>query len=384
MTTKGSMTNEERLRKTIHFEKTDKILSGPNIMQFAATYAGITQQEFMDDSVKAEAAYEKTFVELGGWDIGRPFIQTRSSAPTNPIGFAIPTLRPGQDVSAGSVIQFVEHEVMLPEDYDYAIDNGFNALLKRVVERSYPNSPEIKPSSDENKENQEREAIRKVVDAKWDARSVVNLMNYNGSIPPFDFFYFHRSIAKFPLDMRRMPDKIKAASKACMPDIIANAKKVLDGSKIKRMSTACSRGSNTFISNKQFEEFVLPDWLEWVWAMADYGADIIFHCDCSWTKFLPYFKEFPAKRCILQIDGVTDIFKAKEVLKDHMVLHGDVPAPLLTLGTPEQVTDYCKKLIQEVGKDGGFILGAGCSVPFNAKIENVRAMVKAGNELTWY
>ena len=67
-----------------------------------------------------------------------------------------------------------------------------------------------------------------------------------------------------------------------------------------------------------------------------------------------------------------------------MAILGDVPAPLLSLGKPEEVTAYCQKLIDVVGEGGGFILGSGCGVPYDAKIENVRAMVKAGNELTWY
>ncbi len=378
MTGKDTMTNEERLRRTIRFEKVDKILSGPSIMQFAATYAGITQQEFAEDQVKANAAFEKTFVDMGGWDIGRPMMMPRGTG--GPVGFAMTTARPGRELAQNSVVQFVEHEIMTVEDYDYLIDNGFNALQERLNKRLNPNPPEIDISGAEK----ERDAQRiQAETAKWDARGVVSLMTGMGSIPPFDFFSIHRSIAKFPLDVRRMPDKIKAAIKAAMPDIIANGKKSLQGSSIMRIATASSRSSATFISTKQFEEFVLPTWLEYVWAMADAGADIIFHCDCDWTRFLPYFKEFPAKRCVLQLDGATDIFEARRVLKDHMALHGDVPAPLLTLGTPDQVFAYCKKLIDEIGSGGGFILSSGCSTPDNSRIENVRAMVRAGNELTW-
>jgi uroporphyrinogen-III decarboxylase len=209
-------------------------------------------------------------------------------------------------------------------------------------------------------------------------------MGSMGSIPPFDIFFIQRTISKFPGDVRRMPDKVKAAIKAAMPDMIETALKELKSSPIKRVGTAASRSSGTFISAKQFEEFVLPTWLEFVWAMADRGADIIFHCDCNWTKFLPYFKEFPAKRCMIQLDGATDIFKAREILGDHMAIQGDVPAPLLTLGTPDEVYAYCKKLIDQIGKaGGGFMLAAGCCTPDQSKIENVRAMVKAGNEETW-
>ena len=381
MTGKGTMTNEERLRKTIRFEETDKILSGPSIMQFAATYAGITQQDFVEDPEKADEAYEKTFVELGGWDIGRPIMSRLQGPP----GFAMSTARPGRELIDSSVVQFVEHEVMLPEDYDYVIENGYNALIERLNKRVNPNPPVSSLSEEEIRQIREREARRAEQEKqKWAARDVVPLMNGMGSIPPFDIFSIHRSVSKFPMDVIRMPDKVLAAIKASMPDIIANAKKDLENSPIKRIGTASSRSSATFISNKQFEKFVLPTWLEFVWAMADAGADIIFHCDCDWTRFMPYFKEFPAKRCLLQLDGATDIFKAREILGDHMALHGDVPAPLLTLATPEEVYAYCKKLIDQIGKEGGgFVLSSGCSTPDNSKVENVRAMIRAGNEETW-
>jgi len=381
MTTKGTMTNEERLNRTIRFEKVDKILSGPSIMQFAATYAGITQKEFIEDPEKADAAYDKTFVELGGWDIGRPIMGRMSGPP----GFAMETARPGRELAVSSVVQFVEHEVMTPEDYDYVIDNGLNALNKRLAERVAPppgTGPQLSPEdrkAAEARADRRYEAEKK----KWQDRGVVTLMSGLGHIPPFDLFSIHRSLPKFFMDVRRMPDKVKAATKACMADQIANARQAVKTSGVKRVGTASSRSSNTFISAKQFEEFILPTWLEFVWTMADDGNDIVFHCDCDWTRFLPYFKEFPAKRCVLQLDGVTDIFKAKQALDQHMALHGDVPAPLLTLGTPDQVFDYCKKLIEVIGAGGGFILSSGCSTPHDSRIENVRAMVRAGNELTW-
>jgi uroporphyrinogen-III decarboxylase len=51
---------------------------------------------------------------------------------------------------------------------------------------------------------------------------------------------------------------------------------------------------------------------------------------------------------------------------------------LLKLGTPEDVAAYCRKLIDVVGDGEGFILSSGCSVPVDARLENVRAMVNTG------
>ncbi len=59
-----------------------------------------------------------------------------------------------------------------------------------------------------------------------------------------------------------------------------------------------------------------------------------------------------------------------------MCLMGDVPAAMLTLGTPDEVYKYSCNLVNNLGPKG-FILGVGCTVPQNAKVENVKAMIAA-------
>ena len=59
--------------------------------------------------------------------------------------------------------------------------------------------------------------------------------------------------------------------------------------------------------------------------------------------------------------------------KGHLCIMGDIPASILQVGTVQDVKDYCKKLIDECGKDGGFILS---NMPMDyARPENVKAMV---------
>ena len=70
----------------------------------------------------------------------------------------------------------------------------------------------------------------------------------------------------------------------------------------------------------------------------------------------------------------TDIFRAKEVLGDRICIRGNVPATMLCVGSPGEVEDYCKRLIDFVGKGGGFILDGGIGIPDEAKPENVSVM----------
>jgi len=79
----------------------------------------------------------------------------------------------------------------------------------------------------------------------------------------------------------------------------------------------------------------------------------------------------------------TDIFRAKEILKDHTCIEGNVPASLLQVGTVEQVKDYCKKLIDVVGKGGGYILGPRSSTD-EVKPENLKAMIEFTKEYGRY
>ena len=113
-----------------------------------------------------------------------------------------------------------------------------------------------------------------------------------------------------------------------------------------------------------------------VYEVTDAGLIALLHLDSDWTRELERFRELPRGKCLMALDGETDIFRAKEVLGDHMCLMGDVPASMLFYKNPEDVYRYCSRLIRELGPVG-FILQSGCDIPTNAKLENVQAMVAA-------
>jgi uroporphyrinogen-III decarboxylase len=60
-----------------------------------------------------------------------------------------------------------------------------------------------------------------------------------------------------------------------------------------------------------------------------------------------------------------------------------VPASLLITGTPKQVKDYCRKLIEVCGEGGGFILTGGASID-KGNPDNLRAMTEAVMEYGIY
>ena len=78
-----------------------------------------------------------------------------------------------------------------------------------------------------------------------------------------------------------------------------------------------------------------------------------------------------------------DMVKAKEIVGKKACIMGDVPMSLLATGTPDQVKEYCKRLIEVAGKDGGFIMSSAANLD-DAKAENARALVDFTREYGVY
>jgi uroporphyrinogen-III decarboxylase len=77
------------------------------------------------------------------------------------------------------------------------------------------------------------------------------------------------------------------------------------------------------------------------------------------------------------------MFMAKRILGDKCCIQGNVPSSLVVTGSPGDVKEYCRKLIEGCGKGGGYILSAGAIVE-NPKLENLRAMLAAVKEYGVY
>lgn len=110
----------------------------------------------------------------------------------------------------------------------------------------------------------------------------------------------------------------------------------------------------------------------------------MLHLDTDWTPAIPWLKLLPPRSCILELDGDSDIFEVARAVGDRQCIMGDVPARLLAFSGRDEVRDHCRRLVEEVGRGGGFILSSGCSIPANARPENVKAMTEAVEEWGWY
>ena len=152
--------------------------------------------------------------------------------------------------------------------------------------------------------------------------------------------------------------------------------------KKQRVSFALHRGADIFLSPEQFEVFYWPYAKKLINALIDEGFIPCLFLEGDYTSRLEYFLELPKGKVLCRFDS-SDIFKAKEILKDHICIMGDVSNSILQLGSQQEVRDYCKKLIDVVGKGGGFIIAPG-SAPDDVKPENLKTMVEFTREYGVY
>jgi uroporphyrinogen-III decarboxylase len=373
-----TMTPKQRIEAAIRLEKPDRVPVIPMIGTFAGRHCGLKMQRFYEDHQACMEAAHKTFEDLGGLD------GIMMAGPNDPRLFAnampIRVRVPGKELPEDAVIQIDESKPVIEvEDYDTIINKGWNYFATNVIAlRLSPDAPrgligKIKSFLGMLPIIRESQA-----DTRWYAEHGVPVLVGGMILMPFELFCMGRTLHEFYVDLFRMPDKIIAAADAAIPELIASAVDLGKRTKAPWVFIGGTRGSAAMISGKTFEKFYLPYLKRAVDAIIAAGLTPLYHFDSDWTGHLPYFTQMPKAKCILEIDSATDIFKAKEVLRGHTCIMGDVPATLFKLGTPAQVVEYCKKLIDVVGTDGGFILSSGCEVPHDAKWENVKAMVDFG------
>jgi len=366
------MDSFEKLDRAITLRSTPDIPVYPHIVTFAGRCAGITQAELFSSNKAWLAACEKTFQRVGYPDVVFP-MNPWDTAYTESMKVKIP----GRELGPEEPFQFVEEEIMQASDYDVILEKGWSAWNTEFMKAIQTPPWHGRLGDLKVLWGFIKAGMNAGKNIKYWQKKGLPVMFHAGVAPPFDIFSLSRSLRPFFRDLFTMPDKVKKAvevgTDAMIKLGIANARRA----KGNRVAVFAMRSSASFISPKLFDEISFPSMKRMVEGYHAAGLVSVLHCDGNWDLMLPRFMELPRASCIVELDGATDIRKAREVLKGHLCIKGDVHHALLSLGTKEQVADYCGELIELFGRDGGFILGSGCEVPITAKVENVAAMIKA-------
>ncbi len=200
---------------------------------------------------------------------------------------------------------------------------------------------------------------------------------------PFDVISDNiRGMSGAMLDMYRQPANLLKACEQILEKTLERIEAMPQRDDSPRIFMALHRGSDGFMSLKQFETFYWPGLKTVILALINKGMVPGIFFEGDWTARLEYLLELPRGKVLGHFDS-TDIFRAKEVLNNHMCIRGNIPATLLQAGGVQDVRDYCKTLIDVVGKDGGLIVCPRV-VPDEATAENLHAMIDFTKEYGVY
>ncbi|QSX08544.1 hypothetical protein J0B03_00165 [Alkalibacter rhizosphaerae] len=282
----------------------------------------------------------------------------------------------------GQTVQHKEFTPMKVEEYPELIDDPmgylFNKMLPRKHEKFNQSPDEI---YDTLKEVLDHWKVKFDVFGKLGAtckeRHGLPILAGSFAYPPLDIIFdYLRGFKGTSLDLRRNQEELLAATHAL--DEFANdflgihpdTKELPDFPYYATMFHI-----PTFISNKQFEKFMLPTYMGMVDKIHRLGGKMIMFLEGNWEDKYGWLNSLPKDFAIGLIEE-DDIFKAKKQIGDNITLAGGMPLELMRLSNKERCIDEAKRIIDTCAPGGGYIFATSRALLSNGdvNVENLKAV----------
>lgn len=185
------------------------------------------------------------------------------------------------------------------------------------------------------------------------------------------------------MDMFMRPEKVEAACEVLAPHLLYMARRTSDPERKLPVGLWLHRGCVPFVSPSQFERFFWPTLKYVIEELWKDGIQTLFYAEGEWNPNLKQIAQLPEKSIVYHVDK-GDIFEVHRAVGEKFCISGGVPNDLLALGTTEDVRECVRKIIEGVGRDGGYICDASAIMQDDTKPENLRAMCDAAREFGEY
>jgi uroporphyrinogen-III decarboxylase len=358
-----------RIKKAIAFEPVDRVPVVFNGPAYPPRHMGMSMAAYSTDPEAGRdvtLAFREDVQGLDGINGGYLFSPYLLN-----VAWLSSVKLPGRDLPENSLWQVSEAQVMSVEDYDTIIEKGWNAFVGEML-------PRVTDMA---------EFGRVVGWIAANAGPSYQLFREHGYVcicggqcnPPLEPICGARSMQQFIFDLHRMPDKVQAALDAALPEVIEAGIGQVKAAGTIGTWVGGWRSASAIMSPKLWNRFVWPYYVKIVDALLAADITPVLHWDQDWTRDLGRLNELPAKKVVLNVDGMTDARRFRELVGDRMAMMGDVPASLFAAGTPDDIYNYVRDLVRDIGPEG-LILCPGCDAPINTRRENMEAFVAASLE----
>ena len=398
---------ENRIMDTIALKPTDRVPVISAIGYFPAKYVGIPCSAAYYDYDAWYAAYKKTLT-----DFTPDMIFPQGFTSGKALEILAPKVMkwPGHGVDPSQGHQAIEIDNMKADEYDHYMhdtadylfrifmsrtsehleglttlpplsDMGGGAMGIQMLANAFGNPKLFKAITTLHKAGVEMKKWRSK-QARFD--KLIRDLGYptyfqGAAMPPFDVIsHSLRGMTGTMMDMFRQPEKIEEMADFILKKTLERPLPTPTENGYSRIFMTNTRGDDTFLSMAQFKRFYWPTFYKLVLGLVKKGLTPCIFFEGNFTSRLEYLLEFPKGSILARFD-TTDIFRAKDVLKGHICIEGNVPSSLLQVGSKEDVIAHCKKLIDYCGKGGGYILSPRSSTD-EVKPENLMAMIEFTKE----
>ncbi len=392
-----------RVIKAIQLEEPDRVPLMTPAGNFPAYYAGYNLKTVMSDYNKLKAAWLKFLhdFELDLFPGPGLILSARQLEMIDHKLHQWPGNGMADDVP---MYQFVEKEYMETDDYDAFIRDPTDYLLRTFLPRTNgalaglrklaPLTPLVSlPMFYMNRfgDPDVRAALQTMLDVgaegvKWGAViGEVGLAAMQAGVPSFSGGFSGapfdqigdamRGTTAIMLDMYRQPEKLLEAMERITPILINEAVETADMSSCPVIFMPLHKGPDGFMSGRQFETFYWPTLKKVMSGMIDEGLVPMLFAEGDYESRLEIIRDMPPGKVIWYFETM-NMAKAKKILGNNACIIGNLPITLLMTGTPSQVKDGCRRLIETCAPGGGYILSGSASLN-NGNPDNLHAMMEA-------
>lgn len=401
---------EARVRAAISLKEPDRVPIIPVMEAFPVYHGGETIQACMQDYKKTEACFDKFFTDFKpdlGWDPIMIFPEQVLS------GLGMNWFRwPGKGIDDPNIMyQFIEDEYMKADEYDEAIYDMTQFMMSKWIPRSFKKMEAFKKLYFRNAMwfgflgtfgNIDDEVVASFQAAADTAKAMSGWFKYldayrSKMTNQFGIPLAYGGFAYAPFDM--IGDSLRGTT-GILTDMYDNPDKLLRlidhikqyaiEDQIKGALASgrpyvwfwLHKGVDEFMSDEMYAKFYWPSLQKYIVALVEAGLTPVVYCEGNYKTRLKYLMDVPRGKVIYDFEGM-DMLKAKKELGNIACIAGNLPNYMLSYGTPNEVTEYTRRLIETCGVGGGFMLDTSALVD-DAKPENLAAMFEAVEQYGWY
>jgi uroporphyrinogen-III decarboxylase len=400
----------QMLLDVIALKKPERIPVCPATGFYPFTYAGVTPRDAMYDYEKLGSALKKYLTDF----MPDTLAGTTLYGPGKVLEILDYKLYrwPGHGVASTEPYQCVEDEYMRADEYDTLINDPSDffrrAYLPRVFGTLDPwrmlapltdilELPSVGPAVVPFGLPEMQKAFKQLLEAgqaalEWiqacgridhSLIASLGLPGFMGGLAkaPFDMIGDTlRGTRAIMLDKFRQPKKVLAAMERLVPLAIDAGVRSAKNSRSPVVFIPLHKGADSFLSNKDFDTFYWPTLKAVILGLIREGLVPYLFAEGGYNRRLDTIADpdIPPGTTLWMFDQ-TDMKEVKKHLGGWACFGGNVPSSLLVAGTPEEVSTYVKRLIDDVGRDGGYILSTGAVVD-DARAENLHALIDTCKE----